>query len=166
MSRPATNPATLRRILQEELQLGNRMVTLAEAETEAIIANDIVRLNALEAELHRCVKQQSAQEKARIAVTRELAGMLGLERVPTLLDLLPLLPPREQEALQRLRAQLLETQETLQNLNQRNRVLLDHALEFVRFSLELLTTAVLRPARYGTNLASIAAPTFYLDSKA
>lgn len=166
MAKQATSPATLRRILQEELQLGSRMVALAEAEMEAIIAHDIPRLNALEAEQQKCIKLQTVQEKARIAVTRELAGMLGLERFPTLSELLPLLPPREQEALQRLRTQLLETQETLQNLNQQNRVLLDHALDFVRFSLELLTSAVLRPARYGTNLASIAAPTFYLDSKA
>ncbi len=62
--------------------------------------------------------------------------------------------------------QVLETQGLLDVVNARNLRLLDNALEYVRFSLEMLTTAALKPARYGTNLAQIAAPTFYIDSKA
>ncbi len=166
MPRPTTTPTTLRRILQEELQVGKRMIALVEAESAAIVHHNIAQLNALEGELHRCMEQQTALEESRRVVTRELAWSYGEERMLTLAELLPLLPPREQEALKRLRDQLLETEEILQNLNRRNRTLLDHAMEFVRFSLDAITTAVLKPARYGTNLTKLAAPTFYVDSKA
>ena len=54
----------------------------------------------------------------------------------------------------------------LEIVQARNRRLIDNALEYARFSLELLTEAALQPARYGANLARISAPTFYIDSKA
>ena len=79
---------------------------------------------------------------------------------------MPRCPTREQESLRDLRADLLKLHQQLEIVQARNRRLLDNALEFVRFSLETLTTAALQPARYGTNLKRIAAPTFYIDSKA
>ena len=79
---------------------------------------------------------------------------------------LPVLPAREQEPLRRLRLQLIDIHQQLERSNRRNRLLLENALDFVRFSLDALTTAALQPARYGTNLAQIAAPSFYIDSKA
>jgi hypothetical protein len=166
MSRPTHNLLTLRRVLQQELALGKRMIALAETMTDLLVNQETERLAALEAEQRECREQHEALEQARIAVTRSLAGALGLEGLPTLSELLPLLPAREQEPLKRLRSELLTMQETLARLNARNRRLLDNALEYVRFSLELLTSAALQPARYGTNLASVAAPTFYIDSKA
>ncbi len=166
MPRPNTNPATLRRLLQQELTLGKQLAVLAEAESEAIIGNDIGRLEEIQREQRHCLEQMAALEAARMAATRDLAGMLGLDAEPTLSGLLPRLSPREREALDRLRRHLLETQARLEELNARNRRLLEIALEYVRFSLELLTTAALQPARYGTNLASVATPAFYIDSKA
>lgn len=166
MPKPNTTPAALRRLLQEEYQIARRMVELAEQESEAIVANDIVTLNSLERELKLCMDQQAALDQARSVVTRTLAWAAGMDQQPTLLALVPHLPKSEQGALLKLRQQFLETQKHLEMLNARNRLLLENAMEYVRFSLDLLTTAVLQPARYGTNIASISTPTFYVDSKA
>jgi hypothetical protein len=166
MPKPTPNHLTLRRVLQQELAVGKRLIALAETMTDLLVNQETERLAALETEQRQCMEQQEALEQARIAVTRSLAGALGLDGLPTLSELLLRLPAREQEPLKRLRLELLTTQETLARLNARNRRLLDNALEYARFSLELLTAAALQPARYGTNLASLAAPTFYIDSKA
>lgn len=166
MSKATRNPALLRRLLQQELALGKRLLTLGEAETEAIIANDIARLNQINAEQQACLEQQRALDKAREAAARDLAWGLGWERVPPFTELLTRLPEREQSALSDLRLQLLAVQGQLETGNARNRLLLDRALDYVQFSLELLTSVALQPARYGTNLATLATPAFYIDSKA
>ncbi|HLK57574.1 MAG TPA: flagellar protein FlgN [Chthonomonadaceae bacterium] len=166
MSKSNATPATLRRLLQQELTLGKRLVALAEEESAAIVAGDVSRLNALAMEQRRRVEEQQALETVRIGVTRELAWKHGIERYPTLSILLPTLPAQEQQAMKRLRQELLETEEELKRLNSRNAQLLTQALDFVEFSIKALTSAALQPARYGSNLAHVIAPAFYIDSKA
>jgi flagellar biosynthesis/type III secretory pathway chaperone len=166
VSKNSATPATLRRLLQQELTLGNRLIALAEEESAAIVAGDVARLNALATEQHRRLDEQKALETIRMAATRELAWKHGVERFPTLSSLLPALPAQEQQALQRLRQELLDAEEALKRLNSRNAALLTHALDFVEFSIKTLTSAALQPARYGTNLAHVIAPAFYIDSKA
>jgi hypothetical protein len=166
MPRPTTSIATLRRILQQELLSGKILVALAEESSVIIIAGDASKLPAIEERQRKVLEQQRHQETARIAATRNLAWGLGLERVPPLSELLKALTPHDAETLAQLRSNLLETQSQLERLNARNRLLLDNMLEYVRFSLEVLTSAALQPARYGTNLTQVAAPSFYIDSKA
>jgi hypothetical protein len=166
MSRRNTNSTTLRRLLQEELTLSRHLLALAEEQTDVIVANDVKGLTRLQGEQQRCLNQQRALEKARIAAVRDLAWATGLDRVPTLKNLLPGLPAREQQALEQLRLQLLEVHSGLDRVHARNRYLLENALDYVRFSLEALTSAALQPARYGTNLTRVTAPAFYIDSKA
>jgi hypothetical protein len=166
MPRQTTNTVSLRRILQQELLIGQRLVEISQAESEAIIANDITRLSALELEMRQRLEEQEKLESARLIAVRDLAWALGMEGIPTLSLLLPHLPVVERDGLSRLRVQILETQSTLDALTVRNRSLLDCVLEYVRFSLRMLSEATLTPARYGTNLAAISTPTFYVDSKA
>lgn len=166
MPKPTTSLVTLRRILQQELLSGKTLIALAEEAGEAIIAGDAERLPAIEARQKQALEQQRAQETARIAVTRELAWGLEIQRLPSLSELMQALPPREAESLSLLRTQLLETHLRLEKVNSRNRLLLENMLDYVRFSLQALTTAALQPARYGTNLTQVAAPSFYIDSKA
>jgi len=123
-------------------------------------------LPALEERQRQVLEQQRHQETARIAATRNLAWGLGLERVPPLSELLEALTPQDAGALAQLRDKLLDTHTQLERLNARNRILLNNMLEYVRYSLDVLTSAALQPARYGTNLTQIAAPSFYIDSKA
>lgn len=161
-----THVHNLLRVLQQELLLGQHLMAISESETEAIIANDITRLSVLELDLRRHLEEQERLELARTGILRDLAFALRLEGLPTLTGLLTHLPPRERMLLSQLRVQILETQNELDKLTTRNKMLLENALEYVRFSLHALTEAALSPARYGTNLAAINTSTYYIDSKA
>jgi flagellar biosynthesis/type III secretory pathway chaperone len=165
MPKPQANPTALRRILQQELLLGKRMIEIAEAQSEAIPRRDMARLSQLELEMRQISDQMEGLESLRIAATRALAFALGMETVPPLTTLLPKLPIRDQQALAQIRTQILETQSRLDTLSTRNKILLESALDFVQFSLQVLTEAAFQPARYGTNPASIVPPTLYIDSK-
>ena len=166
MLKSNASTSTLRRLLQQELSLAKQMIAFGAAESAAIVAGDVPRLTNLTDEQSRVLAEQGALEKLRLTVTRELAWKFGIERRATLSALLPALTAHDQEALRGLRLELLEAQTAMQRLNARNAHLLDNALDFVQFAIGALTTTALQPARYGTNLAHIVAPAFYIDSKA
>ena len=166
MQKQIVSAAALRRVMQQHLKLAREMIELARSQTEALVANNTPRLNALEAALKQCVTQQDTLDLERGVVTRELAFSLGMERVPALSELLPHFPTREQAEFAALREELLDAQAILETLKSRNLLLLENALEYTNFSLDALTSALLQPARYGANLTHIAAPAFYIDSKA
>ena len=156
----------LRRVLQSELKIGQSLLALVDSEAQLLIANNAVALAALEAEQQACMAKQNALGAERQAIVGELAARFAIPVPRTLTDLLAHLDDRDARSLQTLRARLLAVHTTLANRNAQNRCLLDNALDYVRFSLDALTDAALKPARYGTNLAALAAPTFYLDNKA
>ena len=166
MQKQMASSAALRRLMQQHLKLGRELIELATRQTEALVANDVPRLNALEAAQKQCVTQQDTLDLERGVVTRELGFSLGMERVPSLSELLPHFPSRERAEFEVLRRELQAAQSTLETLKSRNLLLLENALEYTNFSIDALTTAILQPARYGANLTHIAAPAFYIDSKA
>ena len=67
--------------------------------------------------------------------------------MPQLSGLLAKLPQRDRVILSQLRTQILEIQGQLDMLSARNKALIHTALEFVRFSLDVLTDAAFQPAR-------------------
>ena len=166
MARATSNIAALRRILQQEVISGNSLIALAEEASASIINGETDKLAPLEQRQRQVLDQQRIQESARISATRDLAWGLKLDRVPPLSELIGVLPPTDASDLAKLRGQLLELHTHLERVNSRNRLLLDNMLAYVHFSLDVLTSAALQPARYGTNLTQVSAPTFYVDSKA
>ncbi len=165
MPRPNTNISTLRRILQQELALGKRMALITQDETDALVENNAALVATLESELRQCMSQHAVLEACRVNAIRELAWAMQMQTLPTFGNLLAELPAKDSESLEKLRDEIMNTQRVLEILNARNRVLLDNLLEYVRFSLNAITSAALQPARYGSNLVRIATPAFYVDSR-
>lgn len=151
--------------MQQQLSTGRSLLALAEVSEQAIVDGDIHKLEILAPQQRTLIEQQIAQENARQQATKELSAKLGLDNAPTLTTLLPELSPSDAIALAALRAQILATQRRMETQNQCNAQLLENALGFVKYNLETLTTAALRPARYGVNMARLEAPSFYIDSK-
>ncbi len=152
--------------MQQQLATGRSLLALAEVSEKAIIEGDTRTLETLVPQQRILLEQQLAQENARQQATAELSAKLGLNQAPTLCTLLPELSPADAVALAALRTQILATQRRMESQNHCNAQLLENALGFVKFNLEALTTAALRPARYGLNMARLEAPSFYVDSKA
>jgi hypothetical protein len=165
---PATKPGAtaLRRILQQELLTGRALVALARATESAIIAGDTARLDELAPQQRALLEKQAGLEVERRKAAADMAQKLRLNHVPPLSALLPALAPEDARPLAVLRRQMLETERAMDALNKSNSILLENAIGFVKFNLDALTSAALKPARYGVNLAQIAAPSFYIDSKA
>ena len=62
-------------------------------------------------------------------MTVEIATQLKIDRVPTLLELLPRIPRADAVALASLRTEILKTQRRMDKINRSNAVLLENAME-------------------------------------
>lgn len=170
--KPVAEVRPLLRVLKEELTLGQKLLGLGKAQSEALIVNDAARVSAIEAESREIAARQEAMERERVAAARALARAVGLEasseEAPTyaLTQIAARLPKTDAQKLDALRREIIAVSTELVTINDRNRRLLETALDFVRFSLNTLTGLALRPARYGANPNAIATPTFYIDHKA
>ncbi len=166
MSRPTPGAAALRRAMHLQLMTGRALLVLAELSERATIAGDTRALESLEPKQRGLLEQSSAHEFARRMAAAELAVALGLDGAATLKTLLGALLPGEAAQLIALRSQILDVNRRLERINASNARLLRNALGYVQFNLNALTSAALKPAKYGVNLAQISAPSFYVDSKA
>jgi hypothetical protein len=158
------------RILQQEIHAGKKLLANARAMTEAITHNDILRIQALEAEAETIFTQQTLIGLQREQSVLALASGLGHcvedpQRIPPLSEMAMRLPLPETRRLLQLRQEILHLQRLLEETQARNRALLENALDCVHFTIALITQTALRPAAYGTNPNAVAAPTFYLDQK-
>lgn len=161
----------LNRALKQELMLGQQQLAIAGAQTDALIANDARRLQAWVEEAREILARQEAVALSRQQAALELARALGMEGesdgiAPPLSQIVLRLPVEEAKRLLATRRQILAVDHQIQSVNERNRPLLENALDFVQFTIHALTGLALKPARYGANPNAVAAPTFYIDRKA
>ena len=165
MSRLDSSASLLRRNLQDQLAAGKRLLALTMQEMEAIMQADVAGLARVQHSQQQCIERQTELENSRRAIMSELVAHIGGDTEATLSGILPLLPARDREALARTKDEILLVSARLTALNQTNGLLLEKALEYVKFSLDVLTNLALQPAKYGTNLTHIAAPSFFIDSR-
>jgi len=169
---PTVAVRPLLRILKQELVLGQKLLRLGKAQLEVLIANDAARVSAIEVQSREISARQEVLERERGAAVQALARAIGLESTSegastyTLSQILTCLPPADAQKLEALRQQIITVSSELVAINDQNRRLLETALEYVRFSLNILTGLALSPPSYGANPHALAAPSFYLDRKA
>lgn len=160
------SPGGLRRVMKQQLCRAGQLLDLAHQLNHALQDDDVTELQDICLQQQVCLKSLDTLEKARIGIVQRLTVTSAAEKPCTLEQLMPHLPNNDRNALTAIRAEMMHIRENLELLQQQNRMLLTNAVHIVEFSLFALTEAALQPARYGTNLAQIAAPSFYVDSKA
>lgn len=158
--------ARLLAVLRQERALLDRLHQLADSITDALLLDDLSRIVLLETRQAELCMRQAELERARVKAAGDLARVALSDPAASLSELIAMLPENEQMALQCMRQELLAKLEALRLLNERNRTLLEDGMRFVQEALDKLATAVVRPASYGTNLATVTAPAFFVDSKA
>jgi flagellar biosynthesis/type III secretory pathway chaperone len=161
----------LARALQQDLLLGRKLLDVTEHQAQALRNHEPERVQELLVAGEVVAAQQQEAGRQRVEAIQGLALALGMKpdagsALPPLSDLALHLPLPDARRLLALRSEILAVEERLREAAERNRALIQNALEFVQFSLQALTGAALKPSRYGVNPNAVVAPTFYLDHKA
>jgi len=141
MSKPIEQ---LKEILRTEIELVEILLQVLQEKQLAIVHRDADRIsNCVERELE-LLKPMESLEQARIKagseIMTELSGAPPTLGVPIVLnDLLGYIPGRDAEEIRSLASRLRLTVHRVVNVNQANKILFGHSLDFVRESIRLLT---------------------------
>ena len=117
--------------LDKEDLLYRQLIPVEEEKTRAIIANDLESLRKITEQEHELVDRTSAQEHKREQIAIDIATVLGMDpRTITLDQIAEALKgqPEDQKKLQEIHDRLKKTVERLQDLNEKNKVLLKEAM--------------------------------------
>ena len=131
------------KVLEYENKLYGRLLDLSEDKTSAVIKGELEKLQAITAK-----EQELSDELKKLADIRDkIVGQIGRSMGKysgdiTVSDLVSLVPEEYSDQLSQVGKSLKETVNKLKNKNDLNLKLINNALEYVDFSLNLLTQPV------------------------
>ena len=150
------NPARdLHAALSSDLALARTMLCVLNAQTEALIANDARSVAMMERQCRALISRQEDSDRVRAEAICALAYSSGAETpdggMPHLSDLALRMPLAESRAVLNLRRELLSTHQHIVRANERNRVLLENALNCIESTLNTVREFAFKPTGYGAN---------------
>jgi len=138
------------KVLEYEKKLYGRLLQLSEDKTSAVVNGELENLQAITAK-----EQEFSDELKKLADIRDkIVGQIGrgignYSNSITVNDLINLVPDEYSGQLSQISKSLKETINKLKNKNDLNQQLINNALEYVDFSLNLLTQPVPQTVQYG-----------------
>lgn len=141
--------------LKYEWHIYNELLKLAEKKTDYLVNHDTTQLSALTEEEGKLVEQCKQLAKVREQYAEKLNEALGLSAQATLEEAQKSLPDPEAAQLADIRAKLKETVMKLALRNGINQRLIENALEYINFNLELLASPAPEASVYGKSGAEV-----------
>ena len=155
-------------ILNEQYDAYSALVELSKKKTPIIVQGSLEELQKVTDEEQLAVDIVNNIDKKRIEIMKDIANVLNQdEKTLKLSDLVNIINtrPEEQAKLEEVRGKLIKVGKELKNVNERNKELLENALEMIDFDFNLIQAMKLAPQMgnynkgamntgevYGTNL--------------
>lgn len=150
-------------VLQEEDRQYHQLIELAQRKTDALVASKIVEIQEIAEGEQAVVEVIRRCEKKCDEVIKDMGIVLGRDTealtVSGLIDMLEK-QPAEQEKLRKVYQELGQTAKQMKVCNDRNRMLVEQALELVEFDLTLFRSMRMAPetANYSKDATSASQP--------
>lgn len=146
--------------LNREEQLYADLIPIQEDKLRAIVANDLAAIGRLSDEEQKLVDEVGVLETKRIRIANDIATVLGKPpgamKLENMIDALKN-QPKEQKILQELHDRLRRTISRLQDLNIRNKELLNQAMEMVEFNMNVIRSTRMSSgsSNYSSNASEV-----------
>ena len=128
-------------VLEDEQVQYAGLLELSTKKTDYIVAGDLENINKITDEEGLWLSNINRLEKKREEVTSDIANVLNKDvntlKISALVEMLAA-RPEEQKRLKDAGDALSKVVRNLQQINERNRELLDHALQLVEFDMNLI----------------------------
>ena len=128
-------------MLDSENAQYEKLVTLAEGKTSAIVAGDIENLGKIMEEEQEIVGRIQRMEKERDKFLADIANVVNRDvETLKLIDLIQMLEsmPDQQRKLEDVQGNLRKTIDQLRELNGKNQLLISERLDMVNFNLDMI----------------------------
>ena len=146
--------------LNREEQLYADLIPIQEDKLRAIVANDLAAIGRLSDEEQKLVDEVGVLETKRIRIANDIATVIGKPpgamKLENMIDALKN-QPKEQKILQELHDRLRRTISRLQDLNIRNKELLNQAMEMVEFNMNVIRSTRMSSgsSNYSSNASEV-----------
>lgn len=143
----------LKETLVKENQLYSQVLRLAEEKTKVIKSKDLKTLENITKKEQQFIMTMGTFERIRRSILTNIAEELNIEEIETVSELLLFIDEEQGKEIDELRDELLETIQGLKSTNKDNEKLLNQSLEYVNFSLEMMTRVPEDGNRYSNKAA-------------
>ena len=133
--------------LENEYEIYQQLMPIANKKTQVIVANDLSSLQRITSEEQTAIDKISALERKREAVMINIKTVISRKDELTVKSLVELLSnqPKEQKALSIIRDKLRETILIFNQINNRNKSLIQQSLEMIEFNMNFIQSTRMSP---------------------
>lgn len=135
-------------VLEQENSEYEKLISLSNQKTDIIIKGDLEALDRITGEEQEVVAGIQKMEKTRMQTMKDIEEVTNHKgeglKLPDLIDMMKS-RPAEKEALEKIHGKLKVTMDEMKKINDRNRELLQNALEMVQFDMNLLQSLKTAP---------------------
>lgn len=138
------------KVLEYENKLYSQLFTIAENKTGIVVKGELDSLQAMVGKEQKLLSELNKLKDVREQIIEQIAKSIG--RAPeemTLTALADLIPPEQAKRVAKTGDKLKDTISRLTYKNELNQKLIHNALEYVDFSLNILTQPVPQTTQYG-----------------
>ncbi|NLL06437.1 MAG: flagellar protein FlgN [Clostridiaceae bacterium] len=154
-------------ILEQETEIYEELLKLSKGKTDIIAKGKITELDAITKKEHVLVLKMGKLEVFREKIVNDLS--LGLRRNPddlTISELIQYLDKKQAQRFAECKTKLLNTINEIKTLNELNSKLIHNSLDFINFSMNVLSSVPEESNNYGnTGHANEGKKKTYFDVK-
>ncbi|MDR0958519.1 MAG: flagellar protein FlgN [Clostridiales bacterium] len=139
-------------LLNQQKEIYSRMLEISVEKKDVLIGNDIQKLKAMTAEENSLVGKSQRLERARMGLIADIAQVLGKQQKDVTLGYLAdaLRGQPEAKEIEDVASSVRETLVQLKQYNELNRSLMQNALEYIDFSINVIRGAASNEVHYAS----------------
>lgn len=134
-------------ILKKQLEIYQEILKISEKKTDIIVKDKVEELKELVDREEMLVGKFIPLERERLSIVKEFArtkGVAGVMKIPEICEYFP----DNKDELMRLRDSILEITNKISEKNKLNEKLVKNSLDYINFSVGLITGASTNPITY------------------
>lgn len=144
----------LLQVLIDEAGLYDDLIKISGDKKNSIIDNDIDLLKDITCQENTIAGKMQRLEKKRLSIITDIANVLNEKEANITLSSLAniIIEQPESEKMKKVALHLKESLSALKELNEQNKVLIENALEYIDFSINVIRSSIdTSPAVYSAN---------------
>ena len=135
-------------ILKKELEIYKEILKISEDKTDIVVEDKVEALKPMVDREETLVSEYISLEKQRIAIIKEFAKSKGLNKVLKIEDLCEFFPDDAKE-MKELKEEILDVTKKIKIKNALNQELVKNSLDYINFSVGLMTGTSTGTGTYG-----------------
>ena len=135
-------------ILKKQLEIYEEILKISEDKTDIIVKDKVDELKEMVSREEELVKKFIPLEKERLAIVKEFGSSKGIQGVPKIPEICEYFPDHKDE-LMNLRKSILDITKKISDKNNLNEKLIKNSLDYINFSVGLITGTGTNPVTYG-----------------